>query len=183
MARNLGADRVVFHPGSLTNQTREQAVENTIKNLKQFVSLMDEQGIHDCYICPETMGKHGQIGTWQEVARMCELDDRIIPCLDFGHINAFTLGGLDSVEKYHEILDVFINKLQKKEIHVHFSRIEFTQKGEKKHLVLSDESDFGPDYTQMLDAMKNYDANFRIISESNGAQTIDSKKMKEYYKK
>lgn len=181
--REIGADRVVFHPGSLTKLTREEAVENCINNLKEFIKVLDENNIRDVYICPETMGKHGQIGTWQEVAKMCELDERIIPCLDFGHINAFTLGGLDNKEKYREIMDTFVNKLNKKEIHVHFSRIEFTSKGEKKHLTIDDLSDFGPDYKDMVDVLKNYDANIRVISESNGTQTLDSNKMQEYYKK
>lgn len=182
-ARELGADRVVFHPGSLTKQTREEAMENCLKNLKEFIKIMDDNNIHDCYICPETMGKHGQIGTWQEVKQMCALDERIIPCLDFGHINAFTLGGLTSEEKYHEILKSFIEELNKKEIHIHFSRIEFTKKGEKKHLTLDEESEFGPNYQEMINAIEKYDANFRVISESNGTQTLDSKKMLEYYEK
>ena len=182
-AREIGADRVIFHPGSLTNLTREQAVENCLKNLKEFIKILDEKEIHDCYICPETMGKHGQIGTWQEVAQMCELDDRIIPCIDFGHINAFTLGSLDGEEKYDEIFDKFVNQLGKKEIHIHFSRIEFTSKGEKRHLTLDEESEFGPDFKQMINSAQKFDANIRIISESNGTQTLDSNKMKEYYKK
>lgn len=182
-AREIGADRVIFHPGSLTNLTREQAVENCINNLKEFIKILDAKGVNDCYICPETMGKHGQIGTWQEVARMCELDERIIPCIDFGHINAFTLGSLDSEEKYDEIFDCFINKLGKREIHIHFSRIEFTSKGEKRHLTLEEDSEFGPDFKQMINSAQKFDANIRIISESNGTQTLDSNKMKEYYKK
>ena len=182
-AREIGADRVVFHPGSLTGQTREQALSNTLKNLKNFVALMDERNIHDVYICPETMGKHGQVGTWEEVAKMCEIDERIIPCLDFGHINAFTLGGLDSLSAIEEIIKKFVVELKKKEIHIHFSRIEYTSKGEKKHLILDDPSDFGPDYKMMIDILKKYDANYRVISESQGTQSRDSYKMLEYYKK
>ena len=158
-------------------------MDNCLTNLKEFIAILDENDIHDVYICPETMGKHGQIGTWEEVGAMCELDPRIIPCLDFGHINAFTLGSLCETAKYHEILNHFVNKLQKKEIHIHFSRIEFTAKGEKKHLTLEDESEFGPDYTQMIDAIKKYDANFIVISESNGSQSKDSNKMYKYFKK
>ena len=181
-AIEIGADRVIFHPGSLTGQEREIAVQNTINNLRNFIKILDENNIQNIYICPETMGKHGQIGTVEEVAKMCEIDSRIIPCIDFGHINAFTLGGLNSVEKYKEILDLFINKLNKTEIHIHFSRIEYSPKGEKKHLTLLDESDFGPDYAQMLETIKNYPANIRIISESSGTQTTDSIIMKEYLK-
>ena len=182
-AREIGADRVIFHPGSLTGQSREVALENTLKNLKRFIGLMDERGINDVYICPETMGKHGQVGTWEEVAKMCELDDRIIPCIDFGHINAFTLGMLDNVDKFKEILNKFVIELNKKEIHIHFSRIEFTPKGEKKHLTLDDESEFGPDYKLMIDAMSEFNANFRVISESQGTQSRDANKMLKYLKK
>ena len=182
-AREIGADRVVFHSGSLTNQTREQAMENCIKNLKEFITILDEYDIHDCYICPETMGKHGQIGTWQEVKQMCALDDRIIPCLDFGHINAFTLGGLSSEDKYEEIISAFVDDLKKTEIHIHFSRIEYTNKGEKKHLTLDEDSEFGPSYMEMINSLKKFSANFRVISESNGTQSVDSNKMQEYYKK
>ena len=182
-AREIGADRVIFHPGSLTGQSREVALENTLKNLKRFITLMNERGINDVYICPETMGKHGQVGTWEEVAKMCELDDRIIPCIDFGHINAFTLGMLDNVDKFKEILNKFIIELNKKEIHIHFSRIEFTPKGEKKHLTLDDDSDFGPDYKLMIDAIREFDANFRVISESQGTQSRDANKMLKYFKK
>lgn len=182
-AREIGADRVVFHPGSLTNLTREQAMENCINNLKGFVQLLDENEINDCFICPETMGKHGQIGTWQEVAQMCALDDRIIPCLDFGHINAFTLGALTKEECFDEIFNKFINDLGKKEIHIHFSRIEYTQKGEKRHLTFDDASDFGPDFKEMLKSAKKFNANLRVICESSGTQSIDSQKMLEYYKK
>jgi len=183
-AKEIGADRVVFHPGALTGQPRETALENCLKALKQFVLLLDENNIHDVFICPETMGKHGQLGTVQEVAAMCSLDERIIPTIDFGHINAFNLGALDSVEKYNEIFDEFVKKLNKKEIHIHFSRIEYTQKGEKKHLTLNEESEFGPNYTQFLESLKNYDGiNVRVISESNGTQSKDAAFLKEYYKK
>lgn len=182
-AKEIGADRVIFHPGSLTGQSREVALHNTLKNLKRFLALMDEKGIHDVYICPETMGKHGQVGTWEEVAKMCELDERIIPCIDFGHINAFTLGELNNINKFNEILNRFVNELNKKEIHIHFSRIEYTGKGEKKHLTLEDTSEFGPDYKLMIDALSAYDANFRVISESQGTQSRDANKMLNYYKK
>lgn len=179
----MGADRVVFHPGSLTGLTREEAFNNCKNNIKAFVDELDQLNIQGCYICPETMGKHGQIGTWQEIAEICALDDRIIPCLDFGHINAYTLGELNTKDKYREILNKFVNELHKHEIHIHFSRIEYTSKGEKKHLTLDDESDYGPDFHDLLDVIDEFNANFRIISESNGTQTIDANKMKEYYKK
>ena len=179
--KDLGADRVVFHPASLTQQTREVAFSNTLQNMKAFILLIKERGIEGVYICPETMGKHGQIGTYEEIAQLCALDDIIIPTIDFGHINCFTLGGLNSVEKFEEILDLFVNKLGKKEIHIHFSPIEYGNKGELKHLTFDTDTGFGPDYKMMLKAISKFDANFRIISESRGMQVEDSITMKKYY--
>lgn len=182
-AKVMGSDRVVFHTGSLVGQTREEALKNTINGVKMFLEEMDKLGIEDIYICPETMGKHGQLGTPEEVAEICKLDDRIIPTIDFGHINAYTLGELKTKEHFENILDLFINKLNKNEIHIHFSRIEFTNKGEKKHLNFSSDSEFGPDYKLFIEALSKYkDKNIRVISESAGEQTKDSKIMLQYYK-
>ena len=182
-ARDLGADRVVFHPASLTSQTREVAFSNTYENTKMLVDLVKENGYDDIFLCPETMGKHGQIGTYEEIAKLCEIDPIIIPTLDFGHINSFTTGGLNSVEKFEEILDLFVNKLGRKEIHIHFSPIEYGAKGELKHLTIETDPGFGPDFKLMIDALRKFDANFRIISESRGMQVSDSIIIKKYYEK
>lgn len=179
----MGADRVVFHTGSLVGQTREDALKNTIKGVKLFLDELDKQNIKGVYICPETMGKHGQLGTPEEVASLCELDERIIPTIDFGHINAYTLGELRTEEQYAKILKLFIEELKKNEIHIHFSRIEYSSKGEKKHLNFSSDAEYGPDYKIFLKALSKYkEKNIRVISESAGEQTKDSKIMLQYYK-
>jgi deoxyribonuclease-4 len=57
----LGAKKIIFHPGSLTKQSREEALDNVKKNLKIFVDMLKQNGVNDIYLCPETMGKHGQV--------------------------------------------------------------------------------------------------------------------------
>ena len=82
-AKLMGADRVVVHPGSLTKQDREVAFQNTLKNLETFVNQIEgDENVSGVFICPETMGKHGQIGTVDEVYTLCKLSDKIIPTLD-----------------------------------------------------------------------------------------------------
>lgn len=180
--KELGGDRVVFHPGSELKQKREDAVNNVLENLKVFLSALDEEKIDGVYICPETMGKHGQIGTPDEVAEMCKLDRRIIPTLDFGHINAFYGGSLKTKQDFIDIIKKFTD-IGKTEIHIHFSKIEYGAKGEIKHLTFDDEK-FGPDYKLMIDALKEFpDVNFRVVCESSGTQSKDSKIMQEYFKK
>ena len=183
-AKSMGADRVVFHPGSLTKHTREVAFANVLANLKKFIETIDgDEAVSDILICPETMGKHGQIGTPDEVVKMCEISDRIIPTIDFGHINAFTGGGLTSTESFENIIEKFAIGLCKKEIHIHFSRIEYGAKGEIKHLTFESDPGFGPDERLLIKSLGKFNANIRIISESAGTQDIDAKIMLDYYKK
>ena len=183
-AKVMGADRVVFHPGSLTKQTREVAFNNVLSNLKRFVeSIAGDELVEGVLLCPETMGKHGQIGTPDEVLEMCKLSNILIPTIDFGHINAFSGGGLISKEGFASIIEKFVIGLEKKEIHIHFSKIEYGGKGEIKHLTFETDPGFGPDERLMIQALSDFDANFRIISESAGTQDKDSKIMLDYYKK
>lgn len=180
----LGAKKLVFHPGSLTKNIREKAFELVMKRLKEIVVLLDEHGFNDVFICPETMGKHGQIGTVEEVAQMCAIDKRIIPTLDFGHINAYTLGGLKTKQDFVDVfktLEKYIGD-RYKQVHIHFSQIMFGPKGELKHLTFDDNQDFGPDYELLIDVLIELGIDATVICESRGTQTMDSVKMKNYFK-
>lgn len=181
----LGAKYLVFHPGSLMKMTREEAFENVMRRMRELVKLLDEYDIHDMYICPETMGKHGQIGTVEEVAKMCSLDERIIPTLDFGHINAYTLGGLKTEEDFENVfrtLEKYMGERYKK-VHIHFSKIEYGAKGELRHLTFDEDNTFGPDFNLLAKVLKRLDIEGTVICESRGTQTIDAMKMKEIFSK
>lgn len=182
--RLMGAKYLVYHPGSLMKFSREEAFELVMKRTRELVQLLDEYGFDDMFICPETMGKHGQVGTVEEVAKMCAIDKRIIPTLDFGHINAFTLGGLKTEEDFENVfktLEKYIGERYKK-VHIHFSKIEYGAKGEIKHLKFDeDEKNFGPDYQLLAKVLKKLDIDATVICESRGSQTEDAVKMKEFF--
>lgn len=103
----LKAKRLIFHPGSLTKQTREVALKNVLKNLVVLRDKIYQLGYQDFILCPETMGKHGQIGTVEEVVEMCKVDPIFMPALDFGHINAFQGGSLKTEYDFAEIFQKF----------------------------------------------------------------------------
>ena len=93
------------------------------------------------------MGKIGQLGTLDEVLELCKVDERITPCIDFGHLNARTLGGIASKADYAAILDkveAALGGARAKRFHVHFSRIEYSAGGEKRHWTFA-ETQFGPE--------------------------------------
>lgn len=123
VCKALGGRRIIFHSGSCGKQSREAALEKALDTMRRAVEALDEAGFADMTLCPETMGKIGQLGTLDEVLALCSVDKRITPCIDFGHLNARTLGGIRSKEDYAAILDRMAEKLgdqRAERFHVHF---------------------------------------------------------------
>ena len=94
-AKWMGAERIVVHSGALMKRTRREAMEIAKTSLKAILNACDEQGYGDLVLCPETMGKINQLGDLDEVLELCALDERLLPCVDFGHLYARTLGELN----------------------------------------------------------------------------------------
>ena len=92
LVKALGGKRVIFHSGSCGKQSREEALEKALDTMARAVKACDEAGYGDCILCPETMGKVNQLGTLDEVLALCEVDPRITPCIDFGHLYARSCG-------------------------------------------------------------------------------------------
>ncbi len=181
-AREMGARRVIFHPGTEGKMTREEAFELTKKRMAILKELIIQNGYDDMIICPETMGKIRQIGTVSEVCELCQMADFFIPCVDFGHINARTHGSLQTVEDFEKILDEMEEKLgeKAKNFHIHFSKIEFSKGGEVRHLTFEDQV-YGPEFHPLAIALKNKGFSPYCVCESAGSQTKDAVKMLEIY--
>ena len=84
----MGGKRIILHSGSVGKVSREEAMNEARKTLKAILSEMDNAGYGDLVLCPETMGKINQLGTLEEVLSLCSIDERLIPCIDFGHLYA-----------------------------------------------------------------------------------------------
>ena len=183
LVRALGGRRVIFHSGSCGKQRREEALEKALDTMQRMVKAVDEEGFDDITLCPETMGKIGQLGTLDEVLALCGVDKRITPCIDFGHLNARTLGGIQTKQDYADILDRMQQVLQDdraRNFHVHFSRIEWSKGGEKRHWTFAD-TQFGPEYPPLIQLLKERQLSPVIICESAGTQAEDALSMQEYY--
>ncbi len=179
----MGGNRIVVHTGSCGKISREEALELACDTMRIAVEALDREGFSDIHICPETMGKVNQLGTLNEVLELCKIDDRIIPCIDFGHLNARDLGILKQKEDFENIFIQIKNHLGEerlKSFHSHFSKIEYTTGGEKKHLTFED-TVYGPDFEPMLDLVCKYNCSPVFICESAGTQAEDAKMMKDYY--
>ena len=183
LCRALGGRRVIFHSGSCGKQSREAALEKALDTLKRAQEALDEAGFSDIILCPETMGKIGQLGTLDEVLALCGVDKRITPCIDFGHLNARTLGGIQSKADYAAILDRIGEALgdeRARQFHVHFSRIEFSKGGEKRHWTFA-ETQFGPEPQPLMELLAERKLAPTIICESAGTQAEDALAMRKMY--
>ncbi len=180
---SMGGDRIVVHTGSCGKITREQALTFALDTMKKALDALDREGLGHIHICPETMGKVNQLGTLNEVLELCRLDERLIPCIDFGHLNARDLGILKITADFENIFTSIQNALgtdRLKCFHSHFSKIEYTTGGEKRHLTFED-TVFGPDFEPVMELTYKYGCDPTFICESAGTQAEDAKKMKDYY--
>ena len=179
----MGGDRIIVHTGSCGKISREKALELAIDTMRISLDALKSEGLSHIHICPETMGKVNQLGTLHEVMELCKIDESLIPCIDFGHLNARDLGVINSIEDYDAILTEIKNSLGSERLncfHSHFSKIEYTNGGEKRHLTFEDKV-YGPDFEPLMELVYKYGLNPTFICESAGTQTEDVKQMMDYY--
>ena len=173
----MGGSRVVVHTGSCGKMSREEAMALVKDTMALALDALEREGLGHVHICPETMGKLGQLGTLEEVLELCGLDERLIPCIDFGHLNARTFGGLGTFADFEHIFDAIRDRLGNRRMegfHVHFSKIEYTPKGgEKRHLTFAD-TQYGPDYRPVVELAAKRNCSLTVICESAGTQAEDA---------
>ena len=181
----MGARRVVIHSGALMGRTRRQAMKIALPALSAVLAACDDAGFGHIALCPETMGKINQLGDLDEVLELCGLDERLIPCVDFGHLYARSLGREDGEEAMARILDKMAAALGQERasrFHSHFSHIEFTPKGgEKCHRTFEDDGGYGPDWTPLARQVAARGWSPTFICESAGTQARDAAEMKRIY--
>lgn len=178
----LGADRIVVHTGGVGKQSRTKAFENTKENVRDILNAVEQAG-YTTTICLETMGKQSVIGSAEEIFELVALDDRLLPCIDFGHLNARTCGKCSTEEEFTQVLNLMENTIgteRARVFHSHFSHIEYGPKGEVRHLTFADEQ-YGPDFAPLAKLIAQRGWTPRFICESAGTQAEDAKQMMDMY--
>jgi len=144
----MGAHIVVFHPGSYGGRPPKQVFENCAKAMEEVVEKMRSFGITKVHLAPEMMGKPSQFGSVEEVLALCERVDLTEPNLDWAHLHARDHGRFKTIDDVGKVMDQIEKKLGTdalKNLHCHYSHIEFTDKGERRHHNL-DRTEYGPDF-------------------------------------
>jgi deoxyribonuclease-4 len=161
-----GASDIVFHPGSYFGDPPEEVLKVAIPRLRDCVEELRSTG-NPVTLRPETMGKGAMLGSLKDTLIMAQEIEGVEPCLDFAHLHARAGdGSVNSYQEWVEILSAYEKALGKnalKRLHCHLSGIEYSPKGERKHLMLSN-SDFNLE--DLLHALFEFKCGGRILCES-----------------
>jgi deoxyribonuclease-4 len=188
----LGAKRAVIHAGSYASHgTPEGNLKLTIDSLKKGIELAKANyknefpEFKDIALCPETMGSVQKIDAVEEIIRICEEvgTNYCIPTIDFGHLYAGSCGKIDSKDAYLKIFDKVEKKLGKQvaeNLHIHYSKVEYTGKGEKMHHP-NTVTEWGPKYEPLLEIIHECGYKPTIVNESPDLET-DAKIIMDYYR-
>ncbi len=185
VSKQMGAVRGVFHPGSVGKAGRRDSLLTACALLKEIIGTLDDAGINleTFTLCPETMGKLSQLGDLEEMLSLCCVDERLLPCVDFGHLHCRGMGAIKTQEDYATILDAMENRIgsaRAKRMHIHFSRIEFTKAGEKMHHTFAD-TQFGPEFPPLAELLYERRYTPVVICESRGTMAEDALMMQQMY--
>ena len=179
-AAALGGQRVVVHVGAAMKMERSEALTNCRAGLIEAYRRLDDIGLEQTILCPETMGKYSQIGDLRETLDFCLLDERMLPCIDFAHLHALGGGSLNTQADFAAVLDTIESVLgleRARKMHMHFSTIEYTAAGEKRHHTFAEEK-YGPRFENLAPLLyaRGYDGT--VICESKGTQADDAMAMR-----
>lgn len=161
-----GATDIIFHPGSSFGTPMEVWKSQVVERLAGCAQELKNQDIH-VTLRPETMGKQALLGSLQDVLMFSREIPGVEPCIDFAHLHARTGNGMmNSEEEWHNCIVEYQQALGNeslKHLHIHLSGIEYTEKGERKHLPL-EESDLN--FKTLLKVLASHNCAGRILCES-----------------
>ena len=181
-AQWMGAYVVVFHLGYYGVGGRAKAFKDCTEALSDVVKTMDALGIRNVKLGPETMGKHVQVGSLDEILTICETVERTQLVIDWGHLHARSGGRLNNADDFRAVVEEAEKRLGAeavKKMHCHFSKIEFTKNGERRHHVL-DEKRFGPDFDSFAKVVAEFNLHPVVICET-PLLDVDAMKMRDIF--
>lgn len=179
----MNAHVVVFHPGFYGNKPRELAFINCLEALKDLAESLKSLGIRNAKIGPETMGKPSQLGSLDEVLRICEEVEQTQLVIDWSHLHARDAGRFRTLEDFRRVIEKIEGRLgaeAARNMHCHFSKIEFTDKGERRHHALEEER-YGPNFALLASIIVEFKLRPVIISES-PLLDVDAARMRDIFR-
>ena len=176
-ANDTGAYSITFHAAFYMGKDKDFVYSMVKDSIKKVCDATEGSKV---WIRPETTGKATQWGDLDEIIKLSNDFERVLPCVDFSHLHARTAGEYNTYDEFCRIFDDMGTKIGQYALdnfHAHLAGIEYSQKGEKKHLNL-EESDMN--YKDLLKAMKKFDIKGVLVCESPNIED-DALLLKKYY--
>ena len=178
-AYDFGGYSITYHAAFYMGGDKETVYKQVKTQTQKIIEALEKANI-DVWVRPETTGKATQWGDYEEIIRLSKEFDKVLPCVDFSHIHARTAGEYNTYDEFCKILDRISSELGQRAIdnfHAHLAGIEYSAKGEKRHLIF-EQSDMN--YKDLLKAMKSFGVKGALVCESPNIET-DTKILRDYY--
>ena len=180
MAQICGAKSVCVHSAFYLGMDPTDVYEN-VRNATEDILDKKDKYFPDVNLAYETMGKGTQFGTLEELLELGKEFD-MYPCVDFAHIHARYKGMWNSKEEWNQLFDTYAKYLGEESLsnmHMHYSGIEYGEKGERKHLVF-EESD--ANWKEFVSVLKDRNIGGVLVCESPSLEE-DTLLLKQEYKR
>ncbi len=174
-----GGYSVVFHAGFFQDMPPKRAYGRVRLGIKNVVDVLNDEGI-GVWVRPETTGKPSQFSGLEDLIAISQEFENVLPCIDFAHLHARSAGRYNSEKEFCAVMDMMEGGLGKESLrnmHIHMSGIEYTEKGERRHIPL-EESDMK--WKELMKCLKKRKVAGVVISESPLIEE-DALRMKNYY--
>ncbi len=171
-----------FHSAFYLKSSKEETHRTVKKALEEIVETMKAEN-NPVWIRPETAGKHSQFGNLDELLQLCSGIDQTMPCIDFSHLRAYSLGKTNNYEEYSKVLnkvESILGKTALKNMHMHIQGIKYGETGERSHLEIKDDPEWK--YGDLMKALKDYKCCGVVTCESPNLET-DALILKKTYEK
>jgi len=165
VGRAAGAWSVCFHAAYYMGRESEEVYRVVKEAVGAIVRRLRDEGV-EIWLRPETSGAPTEFGTLEEVIRLSEELEMVLPVIDFAHLHARSAGLYNSYEEFSSVLSLVEERLGREALdnmHIHVSGIEYGERGEIRHLNLA-ESDFR--YEELMEALRDFGVKGVLICES-----------------
>ncbi len=165
MGKLCGISGLVFHAASYMKRNPKEVYPVEKEALEEIGETLRQEG-NPVTLRPETTGKPSYFGDLGELLRLSSELEGVAPCIDFAHLHARSGGAYNSYGAFASVLDQIGAELGREaldDMHIHVAGIQYTAKGEQKHLML-DDSDLK--YRELLRALAKFEVKGLVICES-----------------
>lgn len=162
LASFLGAWVVVIHAARYSGKGSEETTRAVIEGLNRCLDVMSELDIRDVKLGIETMGERSAWGRMEEIREVARAIKEVVPVLDFAHIHALGGGALKTEEDFSKVLE-YCRSFYYGHLHCHFSCVQYSDKGEVRHLGLNSRD---PDFEPLARVLSRWKEDVTVISET-----------------